>query len=233
MADSNTYIFLDFETGSKNKYNTQPTQLAAVAIDKRTGEILPDSEFSSYIKPIFDEEECKKKGVAVIEDKALKITKITIEQLKEAPPLKDVWNNFCGYVNRYNPSKSQWSAPIMAGFNINNFDKEIIRRIAGVKPYNFGPFDKEYQECTLFHPFKRWDIMEDVQKWMESNRDMRSISMDSLREYFSMSKDNAHNAIIDVKQGAAILGKFLKLYRHYLQYTEFKDCFKGHPEFGG
>jgi len=231
--DSNTYIFLDFETGSKNKYKTQPTQLAAVAIDKRTGNIIPDSEFCSYIKPILDETEAEKLKLDKIEEQALEITNIKIEQLEKAPEPKVVWENFCTYVNRYNPGKSQWSAPIMSGFNINNFDKEIIRRLAGVKPYNFGPFDKVYQECTLFHPFKRWDIMEDVQKWTESIREIRSISMDSLREYFCMSKENAHDALVDVKQGAAILSKFIKLYRNIAPKIEFKDCFKGHPEFGG
>ena len=231
--DSNTIIFLDFETGSKNKYKTQPTQLAAVAIDMRTGDIIQGSEFCSYMKPFFEEEECKKLKIDPISDEALKITGITLEQLQNAPDSKTVWNNFIDYANRYNPGKGQWSAPIMAGFNIENFDKEIVRRMAGTKPYNFGPFDKEYEECTLFHPFKRIDIMRDLMMWLEPKKDIRSISMDSIRDYFGMSKKGAHDALVDVKQGAAILSKFFKLYRFFSPKVKFQGCFANHPEFGG
>lgn len=230
--DSNVILFLDFESGSKNKYKTQPTQLACVALDVRTGDVIPGSEFCSYMKPLFTPEECKKAGVDEIQQEALDITNITLAQLEAAPDTKTVWNNFVEYAGRYNPGKGQWSAPIMGGFNIENFDKEIIRRLAGVKPYNFGPFDKEYQECTLFHPFKRIDIMRDLIMWMAPKKEVRSVSMDAMREYFGMSKEKAHDALVDVKQGAAILSKFLKLYNFFSPKVKFKDCFKGHPEFG-
>lgn len=230
---SNTILFLDFESCSKYKNTTQPTQLAAIAIDMRTMEIIPDSEFCSFMKPEFDEEKCKKMGVDTVSDEALKITGITIEQLEKAPDPKTVWNDFVNYVNRFNAGKGQWDAPIMAGYNIENFDKVIINRLAGHKPYNYGPFDKTFQECTLFNPIKTYDVMKDIQRWMEPNKNIRSISMDSMREYFGMSKDGAHNALVDVKQGAEILVKFLKLYRFLSPKIKFKDCFKNHPEFGG
>lgn len=228
----NNYIFLDLETGSKNKNKTQPTQLAAIALDGRTGKIIQNSEFCSYIKPIFDEAECKKAGVDSIQNEALEITKITIEQLEAAPDIKTVWKDFCEYVERFNVGKGQWDAPIMAGFNIDNFDAEIVRRIAGQKPYNLGPFDKEYGQCTLFHPIHTMDIMKDIRRWTMFNRSIRSVSMDSMREYFKMKKDGAHNALTDVRQGAAILEKFFNLYKTISPLIKFEGCFAGHPEFG-
>ena len=146
--------------------------------------------------------------------------------------MKIVWKNFCEYVERYNVGKGKWDAPIMCGFNIEGFDKEIMRRIAGVKPYNFGPFDKEYQECTLFHPIDRIDIMKDIQNWTRFNYNIRSVSMDSMRVYFGMSKEGAHIALTDVKQGAAILEKFFNLYQTIAPMIKFEGCFKNHPEFG-
>jgi len=228
----NNYVFLDFETGSKNKYKTQPTQLAAVALDGRTGKIIKGSEFCSFIKPIFDPSECKKLGIDEIQDEALEITKITVEQLETAPDIKTVWKSFCEYVERYSVGKGKWDAPVMCGYNIEGFDKEIIRRIAGVKPYNLGPFDKEYQECTLFHPIDRIDIMKDVQQWTRFNTSIRSVSMDSMRTYFGMKKEGAHNALVDVKQGAAILEKFFDLYKNISPLIKFQGCFAGHAEFG-
>lgn len=229
---NNNYIFLDWETGSKNKYRTQPTQLAAVALDGRTGKIVQGSEFCSFIKPIFDAAECKKFGLDEIQQEALDITHITLEELESAPDIKTVWKSFCEYVERYNVGKGGWDAPIMCGYNSDNFDAEIIRRIAGVKPYNLGPFDKEYGQCSLFHPIHTIDIMKHIRAWTMFNREIRSVSMDSMRNYFGMSKSGAHNALVDVKQGAAILEKFFELYKTISPLIKFKDCFVNHPEFG-
>jgi DNA polymerase III epsilon subunit-like protein len=69
------YICFDFETGSRNPHKTQPTQLAAIALDGRT--LQMKGQFNSEIKPIFDDEKAIAAGFDPIQDEALKITKKT------------------------------------------------------------------------------------------------------------------------------------------------------------
>lgn len=194
-------------------------------IDGRTKKIIPDSEFNSLIQPVFDAEKCEELGLDPPCQEAYDITGQTEEMLKKAPPLKLVWGNFTDYVNRYSSGKSKWDSVILCGFNSDGYDAEIIRRIAGCKPWAFGPFDKEFRECTLFHPARRIDIMQDIGRWLAHDKSVFSISMDSMRKYFGISNEGAHNALVDVKQGAAILEKFLALYDHLGPKIKFKDCF--------
>lgn len=143
--------------------------------------------------------------------------------LEVAPDLKIVWSNFTAFVNRYNPKKDKWNAPIQAGFNIENYDTEIVRRCCQLH----GPYDKEYMAQSLFHPFNTFDIMKDVFRFTENRQDMRSISMDSVREWMGLSKDGAHDAMIDVSHGTLIMIKYIQLYRHFSPKIKFENCFGG------
>lgn len=180
-------------------------------------------EFNSFIKPVLDKEKAIELNLDPIEDEALKITNIKVEELESAPELNIVWSNFVEFVNRYNPKKSQWNAPVRAGFNIKNFDDEIIRRCCE----QFGPFDKNYSSQALFHPFNTFDVIDDIYKWTENNIDIKSISMDSVRLWMGLPKDGAHNSLVDVRQGVEIMIKFLKLYRHFAPKIKFENCFGG------
>jgi DNA polymerase III epsilon subunit-like protein len=220
----NAYIFYDFETTSKSKYSCQPVQLAAIAIDGRKLTIL--DKFESLIKPELDEAKCVEKNLDPLTEESIKVHGKTKELLKDAPELSVVWGNFTQFVNRQNPKKNQWNAPIQAGFNIRNYDSEIVRRCSE----EFGPYDKVYNSSTLFHPFKMYDIIDDIDKWTENNVDIKSISMDSIREWFGISKVNAHDAMKDVEDGVAIMLKFIKLYRHFAPRVKFDNCFGGKTE---
>jgi DNA polymerase III epsilon subunit-like protein len=55
--------------------------------------------------------------------------------------------------------------------------------------------------------------------------DVKSISLDNVRDYFSISKDNAHDALKDVKDCADILLRFLKLHKNLSQKIKFKGAF--------
>ena len=68
-------IVFDFETGSANPHTTQPTQIAAIAIHARKLQLQPGGTFNSEIRPIIDDDEAIKAGVAPLEDEALKITR--------------------------------------------------------------------------------------------------------------------------------------------------------------
>jgi exonuclease I len=65
-----------------------------------------------------------------------------------------------------------------------------------------------------------------VYYWFENNNDVKSLSMDSMRDYLGISKAGAHDAIKDVKDTAEILIRFMKLHRNMSNKIQFKDSFK-------
>lgn len=215
MINQSTLIMMDFETGSRFPASTQPIQLAAVAINPRTLEIIPGSEFESLICPIEDKEVLEKYKLDAIEDEALKVNGKNIEELRKAPNLANVWRQFTQYVNNFNYKGGRWDAPICCGFNNNKFDDVITSRICGSEPWKFGPWDDARQEPKLFHPFINIDLSKIAFSWLENNPDIRFLSMDALLDYFGMDKTGAHDALVDVKNQAQILIKFLKLHRHF------------------
>lgn len=221
---TNPYCFFDFETGSKVPENTQPIQLAAVLIDPIKLTIIENSEFVSYIKPIIDNDEAIKAGLAPLEDEALDINKITRQMLEEAPPTKLVWNNFANHIKKFQKGKaSQWNAPIPAGFNIIKFDMIIVNRLCK----EFGPFSETENRQAIFHMNYYYDLFQTYLQWFENWNQIKSFSMDSLRELLGLSKDGAHNALIDVRQGAEVLIRFLKMYRNLNAEASPRIKFKG------
>lgn len=227
----NYLCFLDFETGSKVAYTTQPTQLTAVMIDPRKLTLVDGGVFNSYIEPILDTDKCKQFGIGEIEQEALDVTKISLETLKKAPPLKVVWANFSSFISQFNPKRDKWNAPILCGYNNDNFDNVIINRICGgnrlgeKEPYGFGPWDDVYHRNSLFHPIHCIDLMKLVWYWFENERDMKSMSFDTIRSYLGIDKDGAHNALIDSLQGAKLLIKFLRFSRKVYPTVNFKGSF--------
>jgi DNA polymerase III epsilon subunit-like protein len=223
MRINNTYICFDFETGSKNAKKTQPLQIAAVAIDGRKLEII--GRFSSYIRGSEDKEYLEKWNLDPISDEALKVNKITWEQIRAAPPVQVVWNNFCAFVNTYNYKKNKWSAPISAGYNTSNFDLKIVNRLCGEEPWKFGPFDTEYQNQSLFNPIYHIDMLQVVYTWFEGLSEPTSLSFDSLRQFMGMPTEASHDAAYDTEQCGELLIRFLKLTRKIATKTRFKDTF--------
>ena len=200
-------ICFDFETGSRNAHKTQPTQIAALALDGRNFK-LKDT-FNSEIKPILNDDEAIAKGLDPIQDEALKITRKTREALALAPDLKSVWQKFVEFVNKHNWNGNSFFAPIPAGFNIVNFDMIIINRLCK----EYGPFDEKNNRQSLFNPIYKIDVMDNVFMWTEGDHNIKSISMDAIRERMGLSKNNAHDALQDVKDTANIMIKFMKTHR--------------------
>jgi NAD kinase len=61
--------------------------------------------------------------------------------------------------------------------------------------------------------------------WMENNPDVRSISMDSMRDLMNIDKTNAHDALQDCLDTAQILVKFMKLHRSISPKVQFEKAF--------
>ena len=106
--------------------------------------------------------------------------------------------------------------------NIHRFDLKIIDRLS----QKYGDTNKEGNN-NIFFQRDVLDIMNLVFYWFEQNSDLKSYSMDNLRDYLGISKDGAHDALKDVKDSAEILIRFLKLYRNMANKVKFKDSFKG------
>jgi DNA polymerase III epsilon subunit-like protein len=213
------YIIFDFETGSRNPHKTQPTQIAAIALDGRNFKLK--GTFNSEIKPIIDEEEAIASGLDPLQDEALKITGKNREALAEAPSLKSVWSKFTKFVLQYNWKGDSFFNPIPVGFNIIGFDMIIINRLCK----EFGPWDKEREQQKLFSKIYKIDIMDNIFAWTESDPSVKSISMDALRDRMGLSKENAHDALQDVKDSANIFIKLMKTHRAVYQNMNFDKAF--------
>jgi DNA polymerase III epsilon subunit-like protein len=96
----------------------------------------------------------------------------------------------------------------------------IIDRIAQ-KYKNIGK-DKSN---NIFHPRDKIDLMHVMFLWFENNDDINSLSLDNMREYLGISKDNAHDALKDVYDCANILIRFLRLHRNQAQKIKFRNSF--------
>ena len=213
MINNNTIIVYDMETTSANPHTTQPIQLAAVAIHSQKLEIIPGSEFESLIKPIEDEEEQSKLGLGVIEDEALRVNGKNIEELRCAPPLKIVWDQFVQYIDNYNFRKNIYTAPILAGYNIIGFDNIILNRIAGPHGWNYGPWDNKKNTNSLFSQVYKIDLLDTAFMWFSNCAEPSKLKLTSLLEYLGMSTTGSHDALIDVKNTANLVCKFLRLHR--------------------
>ena len=213
------YIVFDFETGSRNPQKTQPTQIAALALDGRNFKLK--GTFNSEIRPILDDEKAMEMGFDPLEDEALRITGKNREDLAKAPMPKTVWKKFVNFVNQYNWKGTQFFAPIPAGFNIIGFDMIIVNRMCKA----YGPYDKDRQQQQLFNKIYKVDMMDNMFMWTEGDPAIKSISMDSLRDRMGLSKENAHDALQDVKDTANIMIKFMKTHRSVYRNLKIDKAF--------
>tara|TARA_Y100001938_G_scaffold116092_1_gene159824 strand:+ start:2748 stop:3422 length:675 start_codon:yes stop_codon:yes gene_type:complete len=212
-------IVFDFETGGRNPQKCQPTQIAAIALDGRNFKLK--GEFNSMMRPIIDDDEAIAAGVDPLEEGALKVTGQTRSKLARAPLPKGVWKKFCAFVNKYNWKGTPYFAPIPAGFNILGYDMHIVNRLCK----EYGPWDDKRQQQKLFHQIYKIDVMDDVWLWTEGDPNVKSISMDSLRERMGLSSENAHDALQDVKDTANIFIKLQKSRRAVYRNMKFEKAF--------
>lgn len=212
-------IVFDFETGGRNPLKCQPTQIGAIALDGRN--FKKKGEFNSMMRPIIDDDKAIAAGVDPLEDEALKVTGQTRAALAKAPLPKGVWKKFCAFVDKYNWKGTPYFAPIPCGFNIIGYDLPIVDRLCE----QYGPWDDKKQKQKLFSQLFIYDVMQDVKLWTEGDPNIKSISMDSLREIMGLSSENAHDALQDVKDTANIFIKLQKSRRAVYRNMKFEKAF--------
>lgn len=212
----------DYETGSKNKHNTQLTQIASIVIEPRKLTLIENSLFTSEVRPILDDAAAIAAGLGPVEDEALIKTNKTREALAIAPELKAVWPAWMDNISKYRVNRGgSWGAPVRCGFNIHNFDNPITDRYAE----QFGQWDATWGTQNIFHPVHSFDLMPEFWKLTENIKinSTHSISMDSIRKWLGMSEEGAHDAKFDVIDCAELVIRFLRMKRK--MHTGF-DCTK-------
>lgn len=227
MINYNKICVFDFETDGSDPRACSPVQIAAVIIDPIKLEIIPNSEFNINFKPEVLEQNNDYVYTTDILDFHSKVKGCSkddvLSEWKNYPKQQQSWNMFINYLDKYHSrssKKSQFSAPIAAGYNINRFDLKIIDRLS----QKYGNVNKE-NTSDIFYPRDVIDVMNIIFYWFEHNPDLKSYTMDSLREYFGIDKKGAHDAIKDVKDTAEIMIRFMKLHRNIASKVKFKNSF--------
>jgi DNA polymerase III epsilon subunit-like protein len=208
--NSQTIVVFDFETGGLNPNTCPPIQIAALAIDARTLEPMVNGTFSSLMCP-------PDKDLELIEESALAKNKKTMQEIRDAPPWILVWKRFTRFINSVKTGRGQ---PIPAGQNIKSFDLIISDRLCKL----YGPWDKTNNEQKLWDKYDYVDLKNLSFAWFENLTEPASYGLDTLRDFFGMSKENAHDALQDVKDTAAIMIRFLQLHRSLSKKISFKGA---------
>lgn len=208
----NHILVFDFETGSRNPETCEVLQIAACVLDARRLELYPDT-FNTYVKPLDDSK---------VEAEALAVNKIDLALLEDKPTIDAVWPKFVDFVNKFNKTPgNSWNAPIAAGHNIKNFDMIIANRLC--RQYHF--VDKRDGSPNIFNRMQMIDTIDMLFPWFENLTEPENNKLDTWRSYFGISKEGAHNALVDVQQCALIIQRFLRFHRKIAQKTSFKGAF--------
>lgn len=227
MINYNKICVFDFETDGCDPRACSPVQIAALMVDPISLSIIPDSEFNVFFKPEVLEDNDSYKYTTDILDFHAKVKGCSSEEVLKSwykyPKQNQSWNMFINYLDKYHSrtsKKSQFSAPIAAGYNINRFDLQITERLS----QKYNNLNKE-KRSDIFYPRDVLDIMNLVFYWFERNGDLKSYTLDSVRDYLGISKDGGHDALKDVRDSAQILIRFMKLHRSLSDKIKFKDSF--------
>lgn len=208
----NPICVVDLETTGLDTAVVQPIQIACKLYNARSLEPIPGSEFNEYCKPSKD---CK------IDPQVYQITKIDPSIIDTAPDIKFVWNKFIDHVLSFNTEKNKWTAPIGAGHNHIGYDLPIINRMNTL-------FCKKKSETVLFYKLHMIDTLDLCWYLFENTNETSSYSLDTLRDFFGISKVGAHNAAKDVEDCGMILARLLKFNREVTKryLPKMKNCFK-------
>lgn len=216
------------ETDGSDPRVCSPVQLAAVIIDPISLEIIKGSEFNINFKPETletDENYVYTTDILDFHSKVKGCSKDDVlNSWKTYPKQSQAWDMFVNYLDKYHSrssKKSQFSAPVAAGYNINRFDLVIVDRLSN----KYKNTNKE-GKTDLFYPRDVMDVINLVFYWFENNDEIKSLSLDNLREYFGIDKTGAHDALKDVIDTANIMIRFLKLHRSLSAKIKFKGAFK-------
>jgi DNA polymerase III epsilon subunit-like protein len=200
-------IVTDCETTGKVAGHNEIIQIAGKAYDPRTYEPIPDGEFLSLMRPEHEDR---------IEQEAMAVHKIPLEELRKAPEAKAVWLSFCNWVMRYNPTGSKWDSPIFCGKNIQAFDLKFY----DVLKNKYGP------KKEVWNSWRCVDLEHILFMWFNGNSELPNYKFDVVRDYLGLSKENGHDALVDCRQEGAVIMRFLQYHKKLFNPKKFRGSFK-------
>lgn len=213
---SNIVVY-DLETTGLDANKVFPIQFAALPIDGVTLKIKEDNVFNQMCRPPdFDYMTDYVTGDSKhglwkfhAEHRGVTVEQI-IDLVRGSPPMSLVFEQFKQFISSFSV---KGKTPTLAGFNIVNYDNVIINRLLEGKK---GPWN----------PIFFLDAMQLSYTWLRSN-DMRSMSLDSLRNHFGLTK-GGHEALKDCKDTALILTRFLNFQQQLaISKGYFANTFRG------
>lgn len=203
------YVSVDSETGGLVVGKNEVIEIAAQAYNGLTLEPFPvemGGQFSSLMKPLnFDN----------LDQQALDVNGITREELEKAPDQAIVWRQFVDWLKKWNVSanKSKYGAPIAIGKNVRYFDipffKELCRLHCPKK-----------EKTVMFHERIQLDLEDFIHHWFRESNELEDEKLDTLRDYFGISRVGAHRGLKDVLDTGTLVTKFLKMYQAILKHTK-------------
>lgn len=214
-------IVWDLETTGTDPVldTTNIIQIAATAIDLKKLEKIPDSNFLVNVCPdgLGEEDFYEKRKNTIdfhIQNQRKSLDEL-LQSWSEGVKEKKAWKMFKEYCDQYNYDKKFYSMPLPAGKNIINYDLKIADRLN--EKYKFKEFFFRRDVIDLDHLCTIW--------FMFHLDPPNNNKMDTLRPYFGMSSEKAHDAAFDVAQEADLILKFLSLHKRICNQIQFRDSF--------
>lgn len=208
--DNRNLICFDLETSNINPAIAEIVSIGAVAINRNNLSFM--DEFYSLVKPLNEDN---------IDNEALKVCRLTREQLSEAPEPKLIFPIFADWIKKFNTrkDKSAWGAPIPCGWNITGFDLPIFARYCK----EFKYWDDKRNNQTLLNPIFSFDVMQHMWFWTRTNPDVDKLKLSEILSTMGMSVDTieneAHNSLWDAKVTAKIAVKLLQIGEKKLNFS--------------
>jgi len=196
VANNKNFIVFDIETSGLNPKDAEIVQISATALKYSDYTEIENGKFDLLIKPQ-KPAQASKEAIAVIGESLWNKAnsyglhpKVALRKFKE-------------YIDSMNPTKKFWTAPILVGFNITNFDI---------------PFLKHHmadQKVSSIDEDPAWsNIQIDMMPLMFSifGRDgLKNNKMDTYAELMGLSRSTAnHDASEDVEITKKMFQRYMK-----------------------
>ncbi len=180
-------VLIDLEFTGFDTTKHEITQFAAVLIDKKT--LLIKKEFSSYIKP---------RNWKHRDPESVAISKITLEQLKDAPSLAEVMKEFKSFVHK------DVLLAYYGGAADIDFLRAAYKKVGEKHPFPFVPFD--------YHLMNLWPIFyayAGLKNKLTNRKRFSGFSLEDLMKHFKIVTKDRHDALVDCRVEAEILRRIM------------------------
>ena len=201
MPNNKNFIVFDIETSGLDPKEAEIVQISAVALKYSDYTEIENGSFDIIIKPQ-NPTRASKEALAVIGEP------LWTSANKNGLHPKVALRKFKEYIESMNPTKKFWTAPILVGFNITNFDIPFVRH--HMSEYKVLSLDDD-------HPWSNIQI--DMMPIMFSifGRDgLKNNKMDTYAELMGLSRASVNH---DAGEDVSITKE---MFQRYMKFMNFK-----------